>query len=153
MSFKTPAARGIEAEPTWTFLQADSESTLQEKLSEIANIETYLDASPLAFEAKADGSFSGLKIRHNTNGAEELLTADGAFVFVGLKPNTGFLKKSGVALDDQGFIVSSSGRAETEQEGVFAAGDCRQGAYAQVAAATGEGVMASYAVRAYLRER
>jgi thioredoxin reductase (NADPH) len=76
-----------------------------------------------------------------------------AFIFSGLKPNTGFLKKSGVELDEQGFIATGPGRVETNIEGVFAAGDCRQGAYAQVAAATGEGVMASYAVRSYLNER
>ena len=35
-------------------------------------------------------------------------------------------------------------------DGVLAAGDCRMGAVAQVAAATGEGVMASYAVRRFL---
>ena len=85
-----------------------------------------------------------------TSGEESLLQADGAFVFIGLKPNTGFLKKSAVALDEQGFISTENGRTETSVEGVFAAGDCRRGAYAQVAAATGEGVMASYAVRGYL---
>ena len=81
-----------------------------------------------------------------------MLIADGAFVFIGLKPNTGFLKKSGVTLDEEGFILTPTGRTETNVEGVFAAGDCRKGAYAQVAAATGEGVMASYAVRSYLNE-
>ena len=35
--------------------------------------------------------------------------------------------------------------------GVFAAGDCREGAIAQVAAATGEGVLASYGVRNHLK--
>ena len=35
--------------------------------------------------------------------------------------------------------------------GVFAAGDCRQGATAQIAAATGEGVLASFGVKEYLK--
>ncbi len=34
---------------------------------------------------------------------------------------------------------------------MFAAGDCRRGTIAQVAAATGEGVMASYVASHYLR--
>lgn len=127
--------------------------TLVEKLQSIKNLETHLDATPLSFEQSEDGIFQGLKIRHNATEAEELLTADGAFVFVGLKPNTGFLKKSGVLLNELGFIATEAGRTETNVEGVFAAGDCRHGAYAQVAAATGEGVMASYAVRAYLGNR
>ncbi|MBI1228090.1 MAG: FAD-binding protein [Bacteroidetes bacterium] len=124
--------------------------TYVEKLPSFANIETRLDSTPVAFEQEEDGDFKGLKIRNNADGAEEPLTADGAFIFIGLKPNTGFLKKTGVALDEQGFIASPLGRSETNIEGVFAAGDCRQGAYAQVAAATGEGVMASYAVKGYL---
>jgi thioredoxin reductase (NADPH) len=41
--------------------------------------------------------------------------------------------------------------AQTSVEGVFAAGDCREGAIAQVAAATGEGVLASYGIRNYLK--
>lgn len=127
--------------------------TYVEKLATIENIELRLDVTPLSFEAAADGSFEGLKIKHNADGSEELLAADGAFIFVGLKPNTGFLKKMGVELDEQGFIHTAPGRVETNLPGVFAAGDCRLGAYAQVAAATGEGVMASYAVRAYLKER
>ena len=126
--------------------------TYIEKLPTLENIETRLNATPIAFEPSDDGTFKGLTIRDNATEKEELLTADGAFVFIGLKPNTGFLKKSGVALDEQGFIKTASGRTETNIEGVFAAGDCRQGAYAQVAAATGEGVMASYAVRSYLDE-
>ena len=81
-----------------------------------------------------------------------MVTADGAFVFIGLKPNTGFLKKSEVELDEQGFIQTAPGRPETNIKGIFAAGDCRKGAYAQVAAATGEGVMASYAIRSYLEQ-
>lgn len=127
--------------------------TYVEKLATLDNIETRLDSTPVSFEANEDGSFKGLIIKDNATEKETLLTADGAFVFIGLKPNTGFLKKLDVALDEQGFIATGIGRTETNIPGVFAAGDCRQGAYAQVAAATGEGVMASYAVRAYLGGR
>ena len=46
-------------------------------------------------------------------------------------------------LNSRGFI-KTKGLAETNVEGIFAAGDCREGAIAQVAAATGEGVLATY---------
>lgn len=126
---------------------------LIEKLSTLDNLKTIVNATPIAFKQREDGTFLGLLVRHNDTNKEELITAAGAFVFIGLKPNTGFLKKTGVSLDEQGFIATEPGRTETNIEGVFAAGDCRQGAYAQVAAATGEGVMASYAVKAYLSKR
>ncbi len=44
-----------------------------------------------------------------------------------------------IDLNDRGFITAT-GLAETSAKGIFAAGDCREGAIAQVAAATGEGV-------------
>ena len=53
-------------------------------------------------------------------------------------------------LNKQGFITTT-GLAETSVKGIFAAGDCREGAIAQVAAATGEGVLASYGVRQFFK--
>lgn len=126
--------------------------TYIDKLPAMDNIEVRLNVTPAAFVKDENGHFKGLEIRDHTNEKQELLTADGAFIFIGLKPNTGFLKKTGVALDEQGFVATAPGQTETNLAGVFAAGDCRYGAYAQVAAATGEGVMASYALRRYLKE-
>jgi len=40
---------------------------------------------------------------------------------------------------------------QTSIEGIFAGGDCREGAIAQVAAATGEGILSAYGIRAYLK--
>ena len=71
-------------------------------------------------------------------------------MFVGLTPNTAFLANS-VDLDDLGFVEVAPGWVETTMPGVFAAGDCRKGAIAQVAAATGEGVLASFAAGEYVR--
>ena len=53
-------------------------------------------------------------------------------------------------MDKSGFI-QTTGLAQTSVDGIFAAGDCREGAIAQVAAATGEGVLASYGIRNYLK--
>ena len=50
-----------------------------------------------------------------------------------------------------GDLSKTTGLAQTSVEGNFAAGDCREGAIAQVAAATGEGVLASYGIRSYLK--
>lgn len=55
-----------------------------------------------------------------------------------------------VDLNTHGFITSK-GLEETSVKRVFAAGDCREGAIAQVAAATREGVLASYGIRNYLK--
>ena len=64
--------------------------------------------------------------------------------------NTSDSFKDVVKLDSRGFI-QTMGLAETSVKGIFAAGDCREGAIAQVAAATGEGVLASYGIRNFLK--
>ena len=74
---------------------------------------------------------------------------DGVFVFVGLKPNTEFLKDSGIELDEVGFIKTDS-RLETSVKGVYAAGDVRSGATMQIASAVGEGATAALMIRQHL---
>ena len=77
---------------------------------------------------------------------------DGVFVFVGLNPNSEFLKLSGVKLDDIGFVKTNSS-LQTAIKGVFAAGDIRSGATMQIASAVGEGATAALKIREYLEGR
>ncbi len=123
--------------------------TYVEKLPSVSNISTYMNKKAIAFIANDKGLFEGLKMVDNTTGEEEIIRADGAFIFIGLIPNTKDFKEV-VTLNERGFI-QTTGLGETSQKGIFAAGDCREGAIAQVAAATGEGVLASYGVRDYLK--
>ena len=110
---------------------------------------TYMNKTSLEFIAHDNDTFKGLKIEDNETKEQEIITADGVFVFIGLIPNTKPFANF-VELDERGFITTNN-LAQTSQEGVFAAGDCREGAIAQVAAATGEGVLASYGIKGYLK--
>jgi thioredoxin reductase (NADPH) len=74
---------------------------------------------------------------------------DGVFVFVGLLPNSGFLKDSDIELDEIGFIKTDH-NLQTSIKGVYAAGDVRSGATMQIATATGEGATAALHIREYL---
>lgn len=74
---------------------------------------------------------------------------DGVFVFVGLQPNTEFLKNSDVELDEIG-LVKSGEKLTTAIPGVYVAGDCRHGATLQIATAVGEGASAALYIREYL---
>ncbi len=123
--------------------------TYVEKLEKIENMSTYMNKKSLEFIADDNGIFKALKIEDNETKEQEIITADGVFVFIGLIPNTKPFERF-VDLNERGFITTN-GLAQTSQDGVFAAGDCREGAIAQVAAATGEGVLASYGVRDYLK--
>jgi thioredoxin reductase (NADPH) len=123
--------------------------TYVEKLSTIDNITTYMDKSSIEFIANDKDLFEGLRVMDNQTNEEQIITADGAFIFIGLIPNTDPFKGI-IELDKSGFIQTTD-LAETSVKGIFAAGDCREGAIAQVAAATGEGVLASYGIRKHLK--
>jgi thioredoxin reductase (NADPH) len=123
--------------------------TYIEKLSSIDNISTYMNQSSLEFISDEKENFKGLKLKDNATNEESVLEADGVFIFIGLIPNTKSFKGI-IDLDVSGFI-QTTGLAQTSVSGIFAAGDCREGAIAQVAAATGEGVLASYGIRSYLK--
>ena len=126
-------------------------ATYTDKLETMSNITTLLNKTSEEFLANPDGSFRSLRVRDNDTGVEEEIEADGAFIFIGLTPNTSFLAGT-VELDERGFVDVAPGSVETSLPGVFAAGDCRKGAIAQVAAATGEGVLASFAASEHLRQ-
>ncbi len=123
--------------------------TYIDKLPSISNIETRMNQTSVEFLANEQGLFKSLTIQDNATKETEVISADGVFVFVGLIPNTDFLNGF-IELDQRNFIKTQCGTVQTSVDGVLAAGDCRMGAVAQVAAATGEGVMASYAVRRFL---
>ena len=90
-------------------------------------------------------------VRDVDSGATEELHPAAAFLFIGLEPNTAFLRGS-VHLDEAGFIKTSS-TLETSLSGVFAAGDARGGSTKQLVSAAGEGATAALMVREFLRTR
>lgn len=91
---------------------------------------------------KVIGTKDGEKIEFET---------DGVFVFIGLKPNTLFLRGGDIALDEQGFVTTDAA-LQTNMAGVFCAGDVRAGATMQIATAVGEGATAALQIRHYLQE-
>lgn len=88
-------------------------------------------------------------LENTTTGTVSEMPIDGVFVFIGLVPQTAFLKDI-VALDERGFVKTND-HLETSMPGVFAAGDCREGATAQIAWAVGDGAKAAIHVREYLQ--
>ncbi len=84
-----------------------------------------------------------------TTGKDVFFETDGVFPFVGLKPNTQFLKGSHILCDDQGFVLSNLD-LETNEKGIFVAGDVRSGSTMQIASAAGEGATAALHIREYL---
>jgi thioredoxin reductase (NADPH) len=73
----------------------------------------------------------------------------GAFVFIGLDPNTDFLRGT-LDLDRWGFVVTDG--YATSLPGIFCAGDVRAGSTKQLGAAVGEGIAALLEVRRHLEK-
>ncbi|NLA43047.1 FAD-dependent oxidoreductase [Candidatus Saccharibacteria bacterium] len=96
-----------------------------------------------------DDKVTGVKIRSRKTDETRLIEADGVFVFIGLLPNTDFLKDSQIELDEVG-LIKSDHNLQTSMPGVFVAGDVRSGATMQIASAVGDGATAALKIREYL---
>ena len=92
------------------------------------------------------------KVVGTQDGKKVEFPTDGVFVFVGLMPNSQFLKGTKVELDDIGFVKTDND-LQTAIKGVFASGDIRSGATMQIASAAGEGATAALKIREYLEGR
>ena len=83
------------------------------------------------------------------SGARLEIPVDGAFVFIGYRPNTEYLK--GVtALNERGEILTDDNLA-ADVSGVFAAGDARAKRYRQITTAVADGTVAALAAVDYIR--
>jgi thioredoxin reductase (NADPH) len=102
-------------------------------------------------EIFGDESVAGVRLRDLKSRAVHERAVKGVFVYVGLEPNTAFLRGV-VALDPAGHIDTDL-MMRTSVPGIFAAGDIRAHSAAQLTSAAGDGATAAIAVWRYLRAR
>lgn len=138
----------------------------QDKLNEQENVNVRFNNMTIGFEGRK--RLRRLRVKDIETGVEDQVHVNGAFVFIGLEPNSSFLQDTDVALNRAGFILTGHNLPadngwrdrydsrlplmfETSVPGIFAAGDVREGSTKQVAAAAGEGVTAAMLVREYLK--
>jgi thioredoxin reductase (NADPH) len=94
-------------------------------------------------EFTGDGKkLTGMKYKDLVTGQEKTVNLDGIFVYVGVIPQTSFLKNIGVNLDKHGFIIADE-KGRTNISGIYAAGDVLSGSEEQIATAVGEGSKAA----------
>ncbi len=101
-------------------------------------------------ELRGKHKLSEVAARDRASGEEHRWRPAAAFVFIGLDPNTAFLRGT-LDLDRWGFIVTDASY-QTSLPGVFAAGDARRGSTKQLGSAVGDGIAALLNVREYLQE-
>ncbi len=114
-----------------------------------SNLILRYDTIPLAITG--EGKVQSIRLKNVKTDAEEDHPCDGVFIFVGMIPNTGFLKGF-VQLTDAGFIKCDCAFMRTNVPGVFVAGDCRIGAVMQLITAVGDGVVAAMQLKEYFRD-
>jgi thioredoxin reductase (NADPH) len=118
---------------------------------------------------KGDGRLEQIELVDRLTGEEETLRADALFILIGGEPTSscaqGWLRR-----DEDGFLITGPDLLdepdrgtwpltrdpyplESNQPGVFFAGDVRHGSVKRVASAVGEGAMAAQLVHSYFAEQ
>jgi|UniRef100_A0A7C6AGC0 thioredoxin reductase (NADPH) len=89
-----------------------------------------------------------IKVKNRKTGEEKQIKVSGLFIYVGLIPNSEFIKGI-LKTDENGFIITSE-NYETSIPGIFAAGDVRAKKIRQVVVACSEGAQAAISAYHYL---
>ena len=92
----------------------------------------------------------GIRINNLKTEEESDIPCRGVFIFVGINPNTRFLKAT-VEMDEEGYIITDE-NMKTSADGIYACGDCRQKLLRQIVTACGDGATAAFAAQQYVEE-
>jgi len=120
----------------------------QDKVMADPKIEILYDT--VATEFLGEKGLEGLKVKNIKTNEESSLEVQGAFVFIGLVPQSSFVP-SDMDRDEQGFIRTDT-EMQTSIPGIFAAGDIRSKLCRQVCTAVGDGATAAHRAQIYLEQ-
>jgi thioredoxin reductase (NADPH) len=97
-----------------------------------------------------DARVTGVTVRDRKTGETKIISAQGVFIYVGVTPNTQWLRGM-VDLDSDGYIITND-KLETSISGVFAVGDVRKKSlpFFQIISAASDGAFAVFAAEKYL---
>lgn len=124
---------------------------MEARVRKTENIDILLNTETV--EVKGDGQVvSSILVKERTTGKETEIPATGFFVAIGHKPNTDIFADY-LKLDETGYIINVPGRALTNVEGVFVAGDAADHVYRQAITAAGTGCMAALDAERYLASK
>jgi thioredoxin reductase (NADPH) len=119
---------------------------LQERARANKKIELCLNST--AVRVVGNTKVEGVTVRDVLTGREKVVRADGAFILIGLTPNSGPVKGT-VELCPKGYIMTDE-EMRTSVPGIFAAGDVRMKMLRQVVTAAGDGAVAATSAQHYV---
>ena len=100
-------------------------------------------------EFKGNQALEKVLLENVKTNQQQLVEVNGAFIYVGRLPNTGFVDE--LEKDGQGYLITNE-TMETSLPGVFAAGDVRRKFLRQVVTAAADGAIAATMAIKYLDE-
>lgn len=101
-------------------------------------------------EVAGGSALTGIRARSTTDGSESVVELAALFVYIGLAPNTSWLKGA-LELDASGRIPTDD-RMRSVVPGLFAAGTVRSGSAGRAASAGGDGADAAVGADRYLSD-
>jgi thioredoxin reductase (NADPH) len=101
-------------------------------------------------EILGDKTVTGARLKNTVTNEMRTLDVTGVFVFIGMTPNTGFLRDK-LRMDGGGHILVNEWM-ETSIAGLYAAGDIRANSARQVVTAAGDGVTAAIRADHYITD-
>ena len=104
----------------------------------------------VAEKIEGGDTVKALHIRDLETDERSSLEVMGVFIYVGWKPNTGFIKGL-LKLDSEGYIITGNDMS-TSVDGIFAAGDVRTKSLKQISTAVGDGATAAIMAGKYIEE-
>jgi thioredoxin reductase (NADPH) len=116
-----------------------------------ANPKIELSLNKLIKSIEGSERIEGVLVEDKGSGGQDLIEADGVFIYVGYSPNVEMLGDE-FERTETGFLITKAD-LQTSVAGVFAAGDVRDKVLRQVVTAAGEGAVAAVSVYAYLESR
>jgi thioredoxin reductase (NADPH) len=99
-----------------------------------------------------DGKLSSANLKSNYGEDNMEIECQGGFIAIGHLPETGFIKNTNIALDEEGYIVTMDGTTNCSVPGIFACGDVTSAnkRYKQAVTASGQGCAAALDCEKYL---
>ncbi|MFT6145200.1 MAG: thioredoxin reductase (NADPH) [Myxococcota bacterium] len=102
-------------------------------------------------EVLGDTKVSGVRVKNRNDGTEQVVDVSALFLAIGHIPNTAPFKGQ-LAMDDDGYLITTPGSTVTNIPGVFASGDVQDTVYRQAVTAAGSGCMAALECERWLED-
>ena len=122
------------------FDHLQAEKITGDRVLDNPKVEILWSHEPRVFEK--DGEKISIEIENLKTKEKFKKSKDGVFIFVGMTPNSIFLKNSGIQFNDYGYIPTTE-RMKTNLPGVYAIGDIRDKFTWQITTAVSDGTIAA----------